>query len=208
VVRDDDNIIATFDSDPRLCQDITQSNASTIVDDGIRVLRVTLPEGSCKQLKIFTYQCDPKLRPIPLLVKTKVQVAKQHCRLGIKIRSNPERMQSLIHVAIIIAIPPDVHGESVRLSRNGGVWDSMKRIVTWSVETLGPGELLEIQAQFEFVGGESSLSRSPKFPVLVRCDSPKEQFSNIEFSSDFTDQSSSPTKLSFVQSVRIMHRKV
>jgi hypothetical protein len=126
--------------------------------------------------------------------------------VGIKIRSNPENQHSLTQLAIIIAIPPDVNGGSVRLSRKGGVWDSMKRILAWSVDQLDPGELIEIQAQFGFEGGESA-DRSPKFPVLVRCDAQKEQFSNIELSSNFADQLSSPAKISVVSSVRIMHRK-
>ena len=141
------------------------------------------------------------------LVKTKVQVAKKYCRLGIKIRSNPENLHSLTQLAVIVAVPPDVHGESVRLSRKGGVWDAMKRIVAWSIETLGPGELIEIQAQFDFVGGEAS-SRNPKFPVLVRCDAQKEQFSNIEVTSDVLDQFSTPAKVLLARSVRILHRKV
>lgn len=159
---------------------------------------------------MFTYNNNNNNMHLNLdqqLIKTKVQIAKKDCRVGIKIRSNPENQHCLTQVAIIVAIPPDVDGRSVRLSRAGGVWDSMKRVLAWSVDQLGPGELIEIQAQFAFESGAKPADRSPKFPVLVRCDAQKEHFSKIELSSNFADQLSSPAKISVVSSVRIMHRK-
>lgn len=85
------------------------------------------------------------------LLKSKVQVINEYCRIGLKMRANPTNVVPLSNGTILLAVPPDVKGESVRTSRVGSVWDSMKRVVAWPLGDIEPGQLLEIQAQFEFV---------------------------------------------------------
>ena len=105
----------------------------------------------------------------------------------------------MTEVGILLAVPPDVRGESVRLTRAGGVWDGMKRVVCWHVPKLPAGELMEIQAQFDVIASSSG-SVTPKFPVLVRCDAQQDQFSEIELRAN--------VKMNLTTGVRIMHRKV
>lgn len=112
---------------------------------------------------------------------------------------------------ILLAIPPDVRGESVRTSREKSVWDSMKRVVSWPLAPMEPGQLLEVQAQFEFERPrtpDGAAVATPKFPVLVRCDAKDEQFSNLQVNANVNDNQFRPIKLKVSRSVRILHRKV
>lgn len=124
-------------------------------------------------------------------------------------RANPTNDVSLSNGTMLLAVPPDVRGDSVRTSQEGGVWDSMKRVVAWSLDDIEPGQLLEVQAQFEF---ESTLLASeraaPKFPILVRCDAKDDQFSDLQLNTEVNGNQFRPIKLKVSRSVRILHRKV
>ena len=111
---------------------------------------------------------------------------------------------------IVLAVPPSVDGQSVRMSRPGGMWDEMKRTVTWSVGDLEAGSALEIQTQFTSLegGGSGTSSRPlPKFPVLVRCDYMK-LFSAVEVLGDVDDGFSTPIRVMPSSFSRVLHRKV
>jgi hypothetical protein len=108
-------------------------------------------------------------------------------------------------MAILIIVPPDVSGESVSMSRKGGIWDGMKRTMSWTVQTLEPGETLDIQAQFQVFNGGGSIV--PKFPILIRCDG-KSLFSGIKFDADFSDSESIPVNMALVKCSRILYRQV
>lgn len=125
-------------------------------------------------------------------------------------RANPTNDSSLTNGTILLAVPPDVRGESVKTSLAGSVWDSMKRVVSWPLHTIEPGELLEVQAQFEFESPPQPnvLRATPKFPVLVRCDAKEEQFSDLQLNTNVNDNQFRPIKLKVSKSVRILHRKV
>lgn len=114
------------------------------------------------------------------------------------------------HITIMMAIPPDVDGETVKTSRKGGSWEELKRTLCWSIDELEPGKALEIQAQFALLkagNGATTNSRIPKFPVLVRCDYPL-PFSTIQLSTEYRDEESIPIKIQLSTSSRILHRKV
>lgn len=108
-----------------------------------------------------------------------------------------------------MAVPPFVQGETVKMSRKGGVWDAMKRIICWKVDKLEPGEALEIQAQFQSASSMPSPPPSDlQFPVLIRCDIPY-LFSGITLSADCIDDAeSAPVTIEVSHSTRILHRKV
>lgn len=139
------------------------------------------------------------------LVKSRVQVSQKYSRGGFKIRANPTNDAPMTRMVIVLAVPPYVKGESVKMSRNGGVWDEMKRTICWSVDRLDPGQALEVQLQFESTDGR--WERTPKFPILIRADYPA-LFSAIELNSDYSDGLSSPVELKVNTSSRILHRKV
>jgi hypothetical protein len=105
-----------------------------------------------------------------------------------------------------MVIPPDVNGEKVVMSRRGGVWDDMKRTLSWTIEKLQPGEIIDIQAQLAYVDGMGKAGSS-KFPMLVQCDR-SSPFSRIELIADYTDDESNRVNLLLDQTSRILYRKV
>jgi len=135
-------------------------------------------------------------------------VTKEFCRIGLKMRANPTNDFPLINGTILLAVPPDVKGESIRTSKGGSIWDSMKRVVAWPLDDIEPGELLEVQAQFEFESASEMERAIPKFPVLVRLDARDDQFSDLQLNTDVNDNQFRPIKLKVSRSVRILHRKV
>jgi tripartite-type tricarboxylate transporter receptor subunit TctC len=92
------------------------------------------------------------------------------------------------------------------MSRKGGAWDELKRTISWTVDSLEPGEALEIQAQFESADIPSA-GGALKFPLLVRAEHGA-LFSSVEMNSDFIDALSTPVKIELSQSGRVLHRKV
>lgn len=72
-----------------------------------------------------------------------------------------------------------------------------------------PGQALEVQAQFEILEGDanSSNNRSPKFPILVRCEY-ENIFSSVEIKVDYHDALSKPVHVELETSARVLHRKV
>ena len=136
----------------------------------------------------------------------------EYCRVGVRMRTNPTNRLPLTNGTMLLAVPPDIKGESVKTSREGSVWDSMKRVVAWPLDDIEPGGLLEVQAQFEFVSAsepKAPLRRAtPKFPVLVRCDANDELFSDLQLNREVNENQFRPIKLKVSRSVRILHRKV
>jgi len=104
-------------------------------------------------------------------------------------------------VVIILAVPPDVDGERCKLSRPGGSWEELKRTVSWKVDEIEPGKALEIQAQFPLLEETTKMSKTPRFPILVRC-SYKPLYAGIGIEID------GPEKLKLTESGRVLHRKV
>lgn len=148
-------------------------------------------------------------------MKSRVRCSRDHTRVGIKIRANPSNEFPLSRLAILLAIPPDIDGDSARLSRQGGLWDEMKRTLSWSVPILEPGEALDIQAQF--VPHHDLGSKIPAFPALVRCEYPK-LFSAIEVfllqppkqskSGEGTMLPPQSLQMQLAVSARVLHRKL
>jgi hypothetical protein len=132
-------------------------------------------------------------------VKCRVSGAKGFARVGFKIRANPNNEQPLTNMVTMIAVPPDADGGSCTMSRKGGSWDELKRTLTWGMESLAPGEALEIQAQFPLVEENEKV---PKFPVLVQCEQPL-LFSGITVGTNEDD-----LQLKVNMAGRILHRKV
>lgn len=118
-------------------------------------------------------------------------------------------MVPLRRIVIMLAIPPHVNGRSGKLSRKGGLWDELKRTVSWTIDEMPPGKALEIQAQFEILEADhnTSMGRSPKFPILVRCEY-ESLFSSVEIKVDYHDSLSKPVHMGLENSARVLHRKV
>lgn len=145
-----------------------------------------------------------------------MRVGGNYCRVGIKVRSNPTNKHNIKNIAILLAVPPDVSGETMKMSLVGGVWDPMRRIIIWSSPSMKSGETIEFQLQFEYTPTNNLL---PRFPVLVRCDSSDDQLSDVEIQvggQTYYDgnglthlqQGPSPFKMNLSTSYRLFHRKI
>ena len=129
-----------------------------------------------------------------------------------KIRSNPTNDQQIQNMVILIAVPPDVSGESVKMSLQGGAWDPMKRIIIYNCDTMVCGETIDVQLQFDYTppsietgGGSVSL---PRFPVLARCDGLNDQLSTIGIKVGGTLVETNVYELHVDKSYKLFHRKI
>lgn len=142
------------------------------------------------------------------LVTNKVRVAGNFCRVGLKIRSNPINKQNMENIVVIMAVPPDVSGESMKMSRKGGMWDSMKRVIVYKHHQLKMGETLEVQFQFSYLADDSDDLSIPRFPVLVRCDCHDDQLSTLNLEVVCAGNEEQSVDFDFQTSYELYHRKV
>ncbi len=157
-------------------------------------------------IPIFGAPPPPPPSLLSQLIKNRASATSRFARVGFKIRANPSHDQALTNVVVIMAVPPDVDGGHCKMSRRGGSWDDLKRTLTWSIATLGPGEAVEIQAQFPFVDDDEDASRDrisgPKFPVLVQCDC-SHLFSKVQVTTN-----DDTLRINATMSGLLLHRKV
>ena len=137
------------------------------------------------------------------------------CRVGVKVRANPTNTKNINNIAILMAVPPDVSGETMKISLRGGVWDPMRRLIIWSAPSMKNGQTIEYQLQFEYMPVNANVL--PAFPILVRCDADN-QLSNVEIevggetyydaNGDLYRQSEdTPYKMNLSKTYRLFHRK-
>ena len=141
------------------------------------------------------------------LLKTKIQKQEKKCRVAIRIRANPNNPHNLNKIAILMVLPPDVDGARVTMSRADGVWDELKRTVSWTIMKLPPGELIDVQAQFRYAKGVPR-SAATKFPVIVSCEKNHDLFSRINLSADYNDEGSCKVNLRLKRWSKVLYRKV
>jgi hypothetical protein len=141
------------------------------------------------------------------LLKTKIHKKGDRCRVGIRIRANPQNGYNLSDIAVIIIVPLDMDGSSFTMSRKDGVWDTMKRSLTWIIQELAPGNIIDIQAQFKIIEGVSSSEASSRFPVLARLKG-NTTFSRIDVNSDYTGEGSVPVDIEVQRSSTVLYRKI
>ena len=132
-------------------------------------------------------------------------MTKESCRAGFKLRGNPSNNTTLTQVVVLLAVPPHLKGDSVKISRMGGVWDEMKRTISWMIDKIEPGEAVELHIQLD--NGPDGSDEVVRFPVLVRADSVK-IYSQVEVLSEFCETSCSPIVAKVNYSRRVIHRKL
>lgn len=69
-----------------------------------------------------------------------------------------------------MAVPSQLDGESMTISRKGAMWDAMKRTVVLSIPKIENGGIIVVKIRFETVPPfEVTGVDDLLFPVLVRC---------------------------------------
>ena len=110
-------------------------------------------------------------------------------RGAFKLRSNPSNEMMLTHITIIVAIPFHVDGESIKLVPSYGAWDEVKRTISWSIDQISPGEVVDFLIHLG--QRKSGFDEDTKLPILVHAKS-AQHFSRLEVSTDVSDPSMTP----------------
>lgn len=108
-------------------------------------------------------------------------------------------------MGIVVAVPPDISGEKVTTQPSTGEWDDLKRVLSWPVDALRPGESVDLQANFST--GNGSQQVTSKSPVIVRCDCDT-LYSRIGVLGESVDASTPSVKVQVSKSARVLYRKV
>eukprot|EP00536_Pseudo-nitzschia_multiseries_P006513 jgi/Psemu1/324367/estExt_fgenesh1_pg.C_1390017 len=222
-VRDKRGNVEEWAEQNSRCRNITASVPHLALDPNDQVFSISLDREHQQEsglgVPIVSYTCIPKLKPMPMLLKTKIHQNGNRCRVGSRIRANPQNSYVLRNIVILIIVPVEFDGENATMSRKGGVWDEIKRTLTWSISNLTPGETVDIQVQFKnntkrgalqstaHAAGAGNGLESPKFPVLARCKGGM-SFSKIDMNTDYNEDGSSPVGVELERSATVLYRKV
>eukprot|EP00523_Entomoneis_sp_CCMP467_P012007 CAMPEP_0168717970 /NCGR_PEP_ID=MMETSP0724-20121128/273_1 /TAXON_ID=265536 /ORGANISM="Amphiprora sp., Strain CCMP467" /LENGTH=377 /DNA_ID=CAMNT_0008764461 /DNA_START=8 /DNA_END=1141 /DNA_ORIENTATION=- len=225
VVRDSDNHVAHWKDWPSTCRNVSDKVSRKGLHRTDRVLQISTrceeqkrttqsPRSLAEETLIGQYICSDRVRPVPLLIKSRVVTNHRYCRVGFKIRANPSNNVALTSVVLLLAVPPHIEGRTAKMSRKGGVWDELRRTISWVVPNLEPGAALEIQVQFEGPGNDGSQENNqatPRFPILARGDY-GESYSSLEVRKSDAGRGDAILRpvhtLKVNRSGRVLHRKV
>lgn len=151
------------------------------------------PKGCIIADRPNSYRVNPKVRPVPLLAKSRVHRKGPYLRVGLKLRANPQNQAPLTSIKVLLAVPPEM--ELLKISKMAQ-YDSLQRIVRFEPFQLAAGSNEEIQIQFET---QSASAKIPKFPLFVQC-MMEHLFSGITIADEQNYRITAQTK--------ILHRKV
>ena len=163
-----------------------------------------------KRTTIASYHRSVTKNFMPLLVQSKISRFGDHlekCALRIQIRSNLNNIGSLLDIILVIAVPPTVLGNTVKIlpGEGTGAFDRLKRIIRWEIKELKQGNSIVFGAEVE-IGSMMLVDELPKFPVLLRCRSTEDTVSSIQL--DCKELDGHPVRLKVVQerSFQLLHR--
>ena len=162
-------------------------------DDDELQYRVDIPKSQKAGYEILNYSMSVQTQNMPILVQAKAAIKENKCRVIVQIRSNLSNVGDLSNFTIIVAIPTTLVAETVKVTKgDNGVWDSLKRIVTWKIGHLPHGEscLVSAEADLRLSPAVANLVHDNPFnnkaveskihcPVLVRCLSEVDQVSDL-----------------------------
>jgi len=153
-------------------EDQQQAYVNSNLEQGNRVFRVDIPAmtGHKESIQLIKYKCRKNIHTAPLLVQTNICCAGQYCEVNIELRSNPLNSDTTQNISVLMAVPSQLDGESMTISRKGAMWDAMKRTVVLSIPKIENGGIIVVKIRFETVPPfEVTGVDDLLFPVLVRC---------------------------------------
>jgi len=171
---------------------------------------ITIPREE-EYFPVVRYKCDTSLRPVPIRVQSRVRTQGKLCRVALQISSNPQNPSDLVHLTIIMGVPPGLNGESLKCNPPGGVWNQSKRVVLWCVSELGGGEKFQLQAIFEMSDDLLQSGVDPaerlEFPVMSRCQCVGGQLSDVELDVSDVDIFPAAVSKNLIRRFRVSHKE-
>ncbi|KAK1738994.1 hypothetical protein QTG54_010310 [Skeletonema marinoi] len=132
-------------------------------------------------------------------------------RFGLYPFSNPQNPSDLVHLTVIMGVPPGLNGESLKCNPPGGVWNESKRVVLWCVSELGGGEKFQLQAILEMSDDLLQSGVDPadrlEFPVMSRCQCVGGQLSDVALDVSDVDMFPAAISKNVMQRFRVSHKE-
>jgi len=125
--------------------------------------------------------------------------------VAIQLRSNMNNKGNLKDIVLAMSVPPTVIGNTLKVIRGDGQYDTLRRVVKWTLQELPKGESLMVGAHVKVLSTLYS-DELPNFPVILRCTSAEDIISSVKV--DATSVRGSPATLALkkMYSCRLLHR--
>jgi hypothetical protein len=166
---------------------------------------VKVPKEEIGLVPVGNYVVHEQVPHMPILLERKVTIQKTSVRIAIQVRSKLTNLGDMENFAIAVAIPEHVDGRTVRVMRGDGVWDDLKRIIKWRLDTLRKGESYMVTAQAK-LWRPADAATEIHFPVLLRCTATSDQVSTITIGAYGADGHPASITASVTITSRILHR--
>lgn len=142
-------------------------------------------------------------------------------RIAVQIRSRLDNLGDMKDMTILVAVPEKVNGDTIQLTRGGnhnsttttsnnnnnGVWDDLKRTITWKFPNLVKGQSELVVAEAELWHPPAADEDETPFPVMFRCSSTSDSITSLDWK--VAQVSGSPSHLTAAaikRDFRILHR--
>ena len=90
-------------------------------------------------------------------------------QVAVQVRSKLTNLYDLTDLSITLALPDPVIPEDVEVNVGEGLYEAMKRVITWKLSALQKGDSFMVSARC--VVNEGAKDSELKFPVILRCSS-------------------------------------
>ena len=125
-------------------------------------------------------------------------------QVAVQVRSKLTNLYDLTDLSITLALPDPVIGEDVEVNVGEGVYEEVKRIITWKLSALQKGDSFMVSVRC--LVNDDADDASLKFPIILRCSS-LDQISTGEFNA--VEATGYPAALSsevISRTFRLIHR--
>lgn len=106
--------------------------------------------------------------PIQLLER-RVTRKGEMVQVAVQVRSKLTNIYDLTDVSITLALPDPVIGDEVEVNVGEGVYEAVKRVITWKLSALQKGDSFMVSVRC--LVNDNADDASLKFPVILRCSS-------------------------------------
>ena len=151
------------------------------------------------------------------MVERKITRNGTRVRIAVQVRSRLDNVGDMKDMTILVSVPEKVNGDTIQLTRGGnnnnnnnsnnGVWDDLKRTITWKFPHLVKGQSELVVAEAELWNAPATHEDETPFPVMFRCSSTSDSITALDWK--VAQVSGSPsylTSAAIKRDFRILHR--